>query len=150
MRMTMEVQGLQELEAQLLKLKARTGNNVLRAAVRKAAKPMLEKAKRLVAYDLNDRDGYHLRDNMRLQSERKKNRTNTVEFRLGPARVVEGGVTVGGLSKRRNAPNYAFLVEKEQPFLRPAFDQEYQGFIELFKTELAKGIERAAKREART
>lgn len=148
MKTTLEVQGLKELEAGLSSVGAVTGVKILRSAVRAAIKPMLAEAKNRAPYDEDDTDGYHLRDAMRIQTEPKRSRKNTVEFRLGPARETGGKNTIikGGLGKSAKAPNYAQIAERLTPFLRPAFDNNYRKFISLLKSGLQKKIEKAARK----
>ena len=149
MKTTIEVEGLKELEQQLLKLDAATGVRVLRLAVRKGAAPMLASAKRWVPYDYNSDDGYHLRDAMALAIEPKRTRTTEAQYRLGPKRESRGGRIVGGLDpKNPKSPNYAGIVHnKSVAFLAIAFDTNYKNFLSTFKEELAKSIARAIKRQ---
>ena len=151
MQTQIEVKGLKELENSLRQLENKVAINLLRAAVRKAAAPMLTTARRLVPYDINDPDGpdgYHLRDYMRLQLEPRKYRDSEVEYRLGPARLSQGGdyKIAGGLGKSVKSPNYAHLVEKVTPYLRPAFDRNKGRFLVIFRAELRKGLTRTFKR----
>ena len=151
---TLEVEGLKELEQSLKQLEARVAVNILRAAIRKAAKPMIATAIRLAPYDTYDPDGpdgYHLRDHIKLQAEPKRTRRSFADFRLGPQRVRSGeqypGYPIeGGLSTNKNAPNYALIAEKKTPYLRPAFDRHYRQFTQDFATELDKGIKRKFKK----
>lgn len=146
---TLRVDGLKELDAQLAKLDKKVQIRFARSAMRFAAKPMMADAKSLVPYDLNDPDGpdgYHLRDYMRLQLEPKRSRKTEAEFRLGPARATSGNplrAIFGGLGKTSKSPNYAQIVERESPYLRPAFDKNVNSFITRFKEQMTKKIERA-------
>ncbi|WP_299076360.1 HK97 gp10 family phage protein [uncultured Paraglaciecola sp.] len=139
------------MDRQLRKLDKKVQIRIARASIRAAAKPMIEAAKRLVPYDLSDPDGpdgYHLRDYIRLQLEPKRTRFSEAEFRLGPARVTTNGGArkiEGGLGPSAKAPNYAQIVERDKPFLRPAFDNHHLGFIKEFKAQMLKKITRALK-----
>ena len=155
MKTTLKVEGLSILEEALVELGVDNGVKVLRAAIRESAKPMIAKAKQKVTYDFKDPDGpdgYHLKDNIKLQMEPKRSRRMLAQYRLGAARVTtkEGPYKIeGGLSKSSRAPNYAQLLEKEKPWLRPAFDEEYRGFLSGFAAILRKRIESTAKRMAK-
>ena len=155
MKTELKVSGLKVLDEALNELGTDTSVKILRATIRESAKPMIAKAKQKVEYDLYDPDGpdgYHLRDHIKLQAEPKRSRKMFAQYRLGAARktTTEGPYRIeGGLSKGSRAPNYAQLLEKEKPWLRPAFDEEYRGYLSGFKNILKKRIERTAKRMAK-
>jgi hypothetical protein len=147
MKVEIEVLGLKEMERALLKLGPKVGVKVLRAAIRKGAKPMLESAKRWAPYDPSSDDGYHIRDSISIAAEPKKFKTTPAQFRIGPRRIVEAGQVVGGLSPNNpKSPNYAGIVHKEVPFLSIAFDTQYKNFLRIFSTELSKSITKALRK----
>ena len=153
-----DVRGLKELESKLVELGAAVGLRVMRAAIRKAAQPMIRSMKSLAPYDENDTNGYHLRDSIGLNAEPKRRRRYLVQFRLGARRQTAdsnngngetGGRIIGGLSNSSRSPIYDVVIESNTPFVRPAFDQNVGRFLVIFRRELRRGIERAARRQAK-
>ena len=124
--------------------------SMMRSSMRVAAKPMIFAAKFALPY--GGTDDHHIRDNVKLRLTPKRLRRTSVDFRIGIGRVTkppgeDGYHIVGGLSKRRNAPNYG-NIHAPEPFMR-AFDQEAPTTIRLFARDLGRRIENLAKRIAR-
>ena len=154
-----DVRGLKELESKLVELGAAVGVRVLRAAIRRAAQPIIRSMQSLAPFDENDTNGYHLRDSIGLNIEPRRRRRYLVQFRLGARRqTVEanspearaGYRIIGGLSRSSRSPIYDLVAENNTPFIRPGFDQNVGRFLVTFRRELTRGIERAARRQAKS
>ncbi|WP_097082395.1 HK97-gp10 family putative phage morphogenesis protein [Rhodobacter sp. JA431] len=159
----MNIQGLAELEKALDNLAKSQGKPVLRAAMRKAAKPMKEKAQALAPV----RKG-KLRASIKFGSllngrQKKFKRALTAEERdaielyLGPSYRLGAGGRHGHLVEFGTSPHInggKFAGSKHpgtapQPFMRPAFDAEAKPTIERLKPILWDGIQRAILRNAK-
>ncbi len=158
--LSMKVAGLAELQAALRALPERMERQVIQRALRKAGQPVLAAAKANVPVGKNDAlDNLHLRDTLVISSSLSRRQRR----RLPPPG--DGLTTVYIGSTRRGA--HAHLVEfgtgprtqestgryvgsmPRHPFLRPAWDQNKAAVVSSIKIELAKEIERAARRVAR-
>lgn len=143
--MDLEIKGLQETMAGLERL---GGTKLLernvRRSSRKAMKPVLEGAKRRVRVDDGD-----LRDSLAISVRRKKD--GNLSARVGPDTRTVVRMDEGKARKKR-PKNYAHLVEfgtehsAPRSFLRSTWDQEAERAVRIFGEEMAKGLERAAKR----
>lgn len=148
------VSGLKELHRQLQFFETKQAQNILRTALRQAAKPMQQKAASGAPYDPdNSRNDYHLRDAIKFRSAPKRRRTSAVTLWLGPLRETDEDPDaeykiIGGLAKGPKSPNYAMLAEDKQPYLRPAFDAEAMPTVHRFITLAWKRIERELKKLA--
>lgn len=137
----MKLQGLRELEEQLLKLGAEVGGKVLARAARKAFAPVVEIAKARVPVDTGA-----LHESIRL----------TVSKPKGEGAAVVAGMRIAGRTARHGGGGdpsvYWRYVEMgtakkaARPFARPALDANAGAVVETLRTELAAGIERAIKR----
>ena len=146
-----EIQGLAELYAQLEGMSEKMQKNIMRGAVRAAAKVIQEaaKARAPVLQEPDERRAAGaLRDSIRLMSTRTK------------GEVIEGGVAAGahrgdvmtaegGQGKYKFSPFYALMVEKgtknmaAHPFMRPAADEKSGEAIEAMKEYIAGRIAEA-------
>lgn len=162
-KVTAHISGLKELEAALGNLTAAVGKTTTRAALRKAAGPMVAKAKELAPKGKTGRLKASIKIGTKLNGRQQKiKRALTAEERaavelfIGPSyakgdkgrhgHLVEFGTAPhqqGGKFKGSLHPGTA-----PQPFMRPAWDTEKGPMIERIKPLLYKAIEQAAKREA--
>jgi HK97 gp10 family phage protein len=119
-----------------------------RAALRRAANVIVEKAK-ANARRLDDPDtGRSIADNVALRwNGRQFRQTGDLAFRIG---VLHGAVLQKHPDKALNAPTPHWrLLEfgtekmKAEPFLRPAADSSIDQVISTFVTEYEKAIDRA-------
>lgn len=143
---SLNVTGLDAINAQLTELGVELGAKVLATAARKAFKPVFDAAQRLVPKDTGA-----LRDAIRL----------TVTKPASGDLVVAVGLVVAGPKKGQKSPKgvgpgiYWRFVElgtvklAPHPFFRPALNANAEKVIELLKAECVKGIERALKKQAR-
>ncbi len=142
-----EVEGLQELEQALLDLGAEVGLRTLRTAGRKAMGPVHVVA----AIGANVKSG-DLRDAIATSTKRGKG-NNALDIRVGVTRTklpkTEGGRVLAGVNQKAIAQEFGTSKQKAEPFLRPALEQNAERVLSIFKTEMAKTIERAVKRAAR-
>lgn len=143
---SLNMSGMEGLQAQLAELGNELGAKTLASAARRAFAPVFEAAKRLVPVDSGA-----LRDAIRL----------TVTRPSGGDTVVGVGLVVAGPKKGQKSPKgvgpgiYWRFIElgtvklPAHPFFRPALDSNAQGVIDLLKEECLKGIERALRKQAR-
>lgn len=172
----LKVQGIDELEASLSDLGKRLGRNVLERSLRRAAAPMLAKAKDFAAYDEGDLEGSlkiarqtvsdpgkaafaatlasggdRSAAQAALRTAYREQGGAVVDLVLGPD-LADGG-SHAHLVEFGTGPRYqddgSFVGEMPaQPFLRPAFDAEAGPTIERLKPILAAEIDKAAQRRA--
>lgn len=172
---SMQLQGMEGLQAQLVELGAELGAKTLAAAARRAMKPVLDTARSLVPVLSGD-----LRDALRLtvvkpdagdavvavgitissQSARGKAIKAAVKKAVGGEAAAKGlkvtrvSVSGGGLNELPPSKRWWFIELgtvklAAHPFLRPALDQNVDVVLSALKEELAQGIERAVKKAAR-
>ncbi len=150
-----EVQGLAELELALLDLGAETGFKTLRAAGREAMKPVMEDMKANAKHDTGD-----LEESIVISSTAMKRSQRGVLIHVGPTRKRLTRRVNG--EKQTRTFNRTFMKalaqeygthgkrkQKAEPFIRPALDKNVRKVLDIFKANLAKRIDRAAKRAAR-
>ena len=148
MKLTTDVQGLDDVVRALGRVEQRTSLRVIRSALRFAVKPAEDKAKQLIPVDSGpDSDDYHLRDSIGLRAESKKNRAgNATSMRFGahrqtlPAGDPSGYKIAGGLGKSAKAPNYAQLVNKDKPFLMPAIESTAPMIVQRFGSKITESV----------
>jgi len=153
-----KIEGLAELDKAIGQIDVKLARKEMRAVVRELGKPMLAEAKRRVPYAGTRKgprgDTFSLRDflRIRLSPGRARNRISQVLFDVGVFRAPatskdpKGYKVAGGLSRNARAPNYAQIIEAQQPFLRPAFDSHAGKFLRNIRGELAKRIESVGER----
>jgi HK97 gp10 family phage protein len=164
-RVKVRVEGLSELSANLGELSKATARNVLRRVLMKAGEPMAE-AMRQKAPDDPSTEGRDLKSSIAV-SPRLKNSVGQAEF----ASVMRMGGSVAqartAMRDARRAANGSFaevyvgpgrggahgvlqefgtVNHPPQPFMRPAWDQEKDGALEIIKRELGGEIDKAVKR----
>lgn len=161
-KVTARLTGLKELEAALGNLPGAVGKTTARAALRKAAAPMLAKAKELAPVKSGKLKG-SIKIGTKLNGRQKKMRRAltaderaAVELFIGPSYLKGAGGRHGHLVEFGTAPHQNKGKFKgtlhpgtaPQPFMRPAWEAEKGPTLERIKPLLYKAIERAAKREA--
>lgn len=166
-RVKVRVEGLSEMSANLGELSKATARNVLRRVLMKAGEPMAE-AMRQKAPDDPTTEGRDLRSSIAV-SPRLKNSVGKAEF----AQVMRmGGTVAQARSAMRDArraaagkgsfaevyvgpgkggahgvlQEFGTINHPPQPFMRPAWDQEKDGALEIIKRELGGEIDKAVKR----
>lgn len=137
---TISVTGLSELETALKELGSEVaGKNggLVRNALMAAAKPVLEMAQELVPKDTG-----------KLAKGLKRSRQKEID----PDLPVNEAVDVGLISRRGTGTAYGAFVEfgtsikPARPFLRPALESNVQNSTDIFRRNLATGIERVARK----
>lgn len=163
MKNTVQLTGFKELEAALSNLGGAVGKRVARAALKKAAEPMRDKAKSLAPVKtgaLRDSiiigsrlDGRQMRSLKKLSKDQRA----AVEMFIGPSYLKDAKGRHGHLVEFGTAPHLNggnFKGSRHpgtapQPFMRPAWDSEKEPTVERLRGLLWDVIDRAAKREAR-
>ena len=154
MKITADVLGLKELDKQLAKVAGATKGKVLRAALRKAAKPVHEEMQSGFNQGFNTQTG-------RIDDSIK---TKTALNKKGQHSIYDAAAYVGVYPNKKaqaltgskphilNPKGLNNLMHpgfEGQPFVRPALINNESKVISTTKSELAKGIERAIKRQSK-
>jgi HK97 gp10 family phage protein len=164
-RVKVRVEGLSEMSANLGELSKATARNVLRRVLMNAGAPMADTMRRLAPDDPST-EGRDLKSSIAV-SPRLKNSVGSAEF----AQVMRMGGTVAqarsAMRDARRVANGSFaevyvgpgkggahgvlqefgtINHPPQPFMRPAWDQEKDGALEIIKRELGGEIDKAVKR----
>lgn len=150
MKVTSRVDGLADLDRALGELTKSTARNTLRRVGIKALQPMAEEARHLAPDDpsTSDQDlkssiGVGTRLNPRqTRLARRAIRTGGAEKHF--AEVYMGTNDPAGIQQEFGNVNHG-----PQAFMRPAFDQEARGAVDIVAQELGGEIEKAAQRAAR-
>lgn len=152
-----EVEGLKELEQQLLDLGAIGAKKALRMSMMKATKPILDNMKQRVPTKSGQ---------LRKTIKRKftAGKYNAGQLDIGPmgkkswyARFVEYGTAPHKLGKGSNRVNSRGRVinkgggnlhpgSKAQPFIRKAWEWGQGSLVSAFKNDLKKSIDRVARK----
>lgn len=142
---SMKLEGLAGLQAQLEELKAATAARALRRAARIAFQPVFKAALSLVPVDTG-----LLRDGIKLVTQRGGDGDVVVKVGLKVA-AVKGAKKLG---RETLSPHWRWhfvelgtRFQAAQPFLRPALEANSQGVLDVLRDELAKGIARALRRQ---
>lgn len=149
--------GLEPLLAKLDSIKQDVKRRSGRAALRKAAKLVAERAKEGARRVDDPATGRSIASNIALRwNGRLWKQTGNLGFRIG---VLHGAVLPkkgDSVDTSTNAPTPHWrLLEfgteqmRAQPFMRPALEQNISAATEVFVTEFEKGIDRAIKRAAK-
>lgn len=149
---TMKVEGLQALQAQLLGIGAELGQKKLAAAARKAFAPVIDRARQLAPTWSGA-----LRDAIKLTVKKPKGGELVVAVGMylskpsssstpafGPQREGAGADELPP-ARRYHFVEFGTVKMAAHPFIRPAFDANVGQIIEILKAELVKGIARAVK-----
>lgn len=150
---SVRIHGADEMAKVLRELPEHIGRRVLVGALRKAAVPILDEARRLAPV------GQESKGRVRL---RKTKRGKITVANYGKLRLELGIVTIPA-SKTEHTASVAVSVRKAfwgmfvefgtrlmaaRPFMRPAFEARKYEALDILGKELGAGIERAAKRLA--
>lgn len=145
-----EVEGLADLDKALEQVGYQIGLKVMRAAGRKAMKPV-EVA--MIA-GANEATG-DLKASINTTSSKPKSSRNgvTVFTNVGPGRKKaaksQGGRTLSRVNAKAIAQEYGTARQKAEPFMRPALANNAQKVLGIYITELSKGIEAAVRKLAK-
>lgn len=167
----MKVSGLDSLEQKLIALGYEFGSKALRRAGREAMKPMLEEAKRLAprtsgkrALDYRANRVNHIRDDIKLRAIKggKDDSPTSMTIRLGTSRKTRHKAAVAEFGrhefntirnhiygKRINTLVLTIGKTTPHPFMRPAFHNEKENVVRLFRAELKREITKVAKQKAK-
>jgi HK97 gp10 family phage protein len=135
-----KVEGFRELEAALADLPKATGKNVLKRVLLKAAKP-IEDAARANAPKLSGALERNVTTGTKLNR-----RQASMAKKLGKAAVE---VHVGASDPAGVQTEFGNEHQAAEPWLRPAWDAEADGALDVIKNELGTEIDKAAARAAR-
>lgn len=138
---SMKLGGLSALQAQLVDLGAELGQKALAQAARKAFKPVLETAKRLVPRDTGD-----LAEAIKLSVKKPGSGDAVVVVGL---RIGRGKISAPGKlppSARWHFIELGTVKLAAHPFLRPALDGNATAVLEQLKVELVKSIEKVRRK----
>jgi HK97 gp10 family phage protein len=143
MAKSFDVEGLADLEKNLVKLGAKMGVKLLGQAGRKAMKPVLDAAKEGANVKTGD-----LRSAMAISTRKGKGNT-AININVGATKSKalksQGGQKLAGVNQKAIAQEYGTKKQKAEPFLRPALEQNVQKVLSIFKSELTARIEKASK-----
>lgn len=158
---TFKLEGFKELDKALGELPKRTGKNVLRRVLKKAAEPILDAMTANAPRDTGVLVSKIAESGTLSANERKG---HVAEF-LG---IGDGGqkifgkqaarnyveIHVGSSGKKQNSPvpmwiEFGTSELPPQPFMRPAWESNKDRALNIIKIELAGEIEKAAKRYAK-
>lgn len=141
---TIKLQGFRDLDRALEQLSKSMGKAVLRRAGIEAAEPMARMMRQKAPKDTDDLsesiDVSTKLSNRQGSLHRKmfRNDRSSVELFVGPGKDPAAWVQEFG-----NVTNGA------QPFVRPAFDQDWRAFIERLRVDLSDQLQKSAERAAR-
>ncbi|MGI1970772.1 HK97-gp10 family putative phage morphogenesis protein [Shewanella baltica] len=157
-----DVQGLQELERQLLELGAQTGQKVLRRAGRIAMEPVKADMVAGAGFDNTSKE-QHMRDSIRISTHKGSGKVaedNAAIIRVGPSKKESFKAlwqeygnnkvrhSAKGTKRGRKQPRQTRIVGRQEadPFMRVALAQNREIVVETFKSELAIAIQKAIKK----
>lgn len=135
-----KIEGLRETEAALAALPKSTGKNVLKRVLIKAAAPIEDDA----AANAPELSG-HLRRDVKTGT-RLTRRQAAMNRKLGKSAVE---VHVGVSDPAGVQTEFGNEHQKAEPWLRPAWDANSDGSLEIIKSDLETEIDRAATRLAK-
>lgn len=149
MKTTLRIDGLRDLDRALGELPKASAKGVLRRVGIKALQPMAEVARNL-APDDPATAGDDLKASITVGT--RLNKTQTRQAR----RAIRSGLAEKNFAEVYMGTNDIAGVQQEfgnvnhgpQPFMRPAFDQEARGAIDIVAKELSSEIEKTAQRVA--
>lgn len=166
---SLKLEGLKELESQLLALKGKTGQKALRSALNKASTPIVKAAKQAAPIAKGPRVKYSgkgkgraakiiepgaLKKSVRKSSGRikaglDKSLAALIKIRAGSedayyVHMVHGGTTSRATKKGANRGDV-----QPRPFLKQAFDGGYQSLLSEFKRILKQNIEKVSSKNAK-
>ncbi|TMP51476.1 HK97 gp10 family phage protein [Pseudoalteromonas sp. S1688] len=169
MKITADVLGLKELDKQLAKVAGATQGKVLRGALRKAAKPVHTDMQASLNANFNSQTG-HLSESIKTKTALNKKGQHSIYDAAAYVGVYPNKKAQALTGSNLPAPLIAYWLEtgvkphilnpkglnnlmhpgfEGQPFVRPALINNESKVISTTKSELAKGIERAIKRQSK-
>ena len=136
---TFKIEGLSEVAEGLNELSRATGTNVLKRALKAAADPISQAAKR-AAPRLSGHLMQSIKPSDKLSRRQKSlyHKESEVEIFVGPAALVQA-IT----------QEFGTVTNRPQPFLRPAWQENKRAALDSIKDILAEEIEKARARIAR-
>jgi len=153
--LTLKLEGLDKLQAQLVELGVQLGVKTLAKAARKAFLPVLTDARSLVPVDSGA-----LRDALKVSVKKPKGgeAVVVVGILVGAGRAAQARVAAAAFGEAQSkalppARRWHFIElgtshTAAHPFLRPALDRNASVVLAALKEEIAKGIEQAIRRKA--
>lgn len=130
----MEVQGLQELERQLLAMGEKVAGRVLASAGKEAMQIVQEDMQQHAGYDESS-NGPHMRDSIKVSSRNrmKDERWQTVvTIRVGPSKEH---------TMKALAQEFGTVKQVADPFMRPALDYNRAKVLRILSVRIREGIE---------
>lgn len=145
MKVTVEVQGLREIEQALVeRLPKATGKNVLRRVLKKRAQPMADDAERMAPRDTGD-----LQESIGVGTKLTSRQKRTHKRMFQDERsAVEIFVGAGGLPQA-TLREFGGDDNPPQPYMRPAWDRHQGPILEGLKDDLWDEIEKSAAKLAK-
>jgi HK97 gp10 family phage protein len=153
------VDGLRELEKALLELAPSVGKGVMRRTLLKAGAPIQEQAQQLaperdpdapvITYKRNGKEVIRRPGTMKAlvqMGTRLTKRQAATAKREGKSSVE---VYVGTRDRMARLQEFGTSDTPAQPFMRPAWDANKDGAVEIIRTEMGGEIQKAAARAAR-
>lgn len=168
MKITSEVTGLRNLEQQLAKVAGATKGKTLKAALRKAAKPVQDQMQTAATTTFNAVTG-QLSESIKIKTTLNKKGNTAIYDAAAFVGVYKNKKALLASGLYLDSPVYAYWLETGvqphilnpdgknnllhpgfagKPFIRPALINNEAKVISTTKVELAKGIERAIKRQS--
>jgi len=142
MKLSMEVDGLDELEKALLELGAQTGFKTLRTAGRKAMAPVLVD----MSEGANENTG-ELKRSLQISTSKGKVNNRAVNINVGNTRrratKSEGGQLLAGVKQKAIAQEFGTSKQRAEPFMVPALVRNTSTVLNTFSSELKKAIDKA-------
>jgi len=136
--MTMRITGTRNIEVKLISLGPRVYNRALAGAVQASTKPMIRAARAMVPVDTGA-----LKKS--IGAVRRRNKMRQTVYDVVGSR--SGFETVNARGKKHIPSKIAHLVEKQTPFLRPAFDEHKDAARAAATAKLKQAVEREARRK---
>lgn len=137
--MSMQIEGLRELEAKLRGMGPKLAKNGLRSAVAAGSRVVMAEAKRKVPVDTGT-----LRRAIYMKQIREQSSSSKQTYYVGVRR--------GKSERKKNRDGYYFAFVEfgtakmaAQPFLRPAFEAKKVDAVEVIKRRLAERVEKLAR-----
>lgn len=140
MTVRMKVEGLKGVDRALEDLPAATAKNVARRVLKKAAQPLIRSAKSRapVAHgDLKNSIGVSSRLT-RSQRRFRNRKKDVVELYVGPS-----------ADPASHLQEFGSSIHSAQPYMRPAWDTNKRGMLDIVEAEIWQEVAKAAKRAAR-
>lgn len=139
-----EVEGLAELEQELLRLEKKVATKALRSALVRAARPVVKAARAKVPVDTGA-----LQASIGTTTRKGRGRRNFASALIGPKSRNKRAIAIANAAGRKvKGIFWGHLVElgygrqRPQPFLRPALDENVTEVVATFAAAIKKNLER--------